>query len=183
MMISIAGVLVAGSAAALVNTQVLTGNASPSAFSVDPTTSSVTTVAAAQEPVVTTTATTVPAASPQVAASPATQAVYAIGNAGSVTLDTTGDSLTIVNVTPASGWAVTKSEASDASSVEIKLQSGNTEVDFHANLLFGVVTTSVESSDNSVTGNSVTGNSVTSISVDDHGGSGSGHGSGGGSDD
>ena len=73
--------------------------------------------------------------------------------------------LTIVNVTPASGWTVAKSEADDAGTVEIKLLSGSIEVDFHANLLFGVVTTSVESSEASETSNSVTSNSV-----DDNGG-------------
>ncbi len=165
-MISIAGVLVAGSAAALVNAQVLTGNASTSAFSVDqtsPTSSTPNTAeAGTQDPKVTTTVatTTAPkaAAIPQVAAS-STQAVYAIGDAGSVTLDTSGDVLTIVNVTPVAGWTVTKSEADDASTVEIGFQSGSTEVEFHANLLFGVVTTSVESKDVSVTSNSVDDNS------------------------
>lgn len=169
MMLSISGVLVAGSAAALVNTQVLTGNASPSAFSVEPTSPSVTAATAGtKEPVVTTTVATIPAvaANPQVAAAASsTQAVYLIGNAGSVTLDTSGGVLTIVGVTPASGWTVTKSEADDAGTVEIKLQSGSIEVEFHANLLFGVVTTSVESGDASVTSNSATSNSV-----DDHGG-------------
>jgi hypothetical protein len=165
-MISIAGVLVAGSAAALVNAQVLTGNSSPSAFSVDqtsPTTSAPTSAAAGtQDPVVTTTLVTTTAS---------TQAVYAIGDAGSVTLDTSGDVLTIVDVSPSAGWTVTKSEADDASTVEIRLQAGSAEVEFHANLLFGVVTTSVESTDAS----------VTSISVDDN----SGHhtGSDDGSDD
>jgi hypothetical protein len=154
-MASIAGVLIAGSAAALVNTQVLTGNASPSAFSVEPTSPS-TTAEATQNVVVSTTPTTLEVAtSPQVAAPTSIQAVYAIGNAGSVTLDTSGDVLTIVGVAPAPGWTVTKSESSDASTAEIKLQSGTIEVDFHANLLFGVVTTSVESSDASVTSNSV----------------------------
>jgi hypothetical protein len=182
MMLSISGVLVAGSAAALINTQVLAGSASPSAFSVEPTSPSVTAAPAqADEPVVTTTLATTPsvAANPQVAAAASsTQAVYAIGDAGSVTLDTSGDVLTIVGVTPAPGWTVTKSEADDAGTVEIKLLSGSIEVDFHANLLFGVVTTSVESSDASETSNSVTSNSV-----DDHSGSRHGGGDDSGSDD
>ena len=85
--------------------------------------------------------------------------------------------LTIVGVTPAEGWTVTKSEAQDATNVEVKFQSGTVEVEFHANLLFGVVTTSVESHDQS----------ATNTSVDDHGGGrhsgGDDDGEGGGDDD
>ena len=103
------------------------------------------------------------------AASASTQAIYEIGTSGSVTLDTAGDVLTVVSVTPADGWVVTKSENQDATNVEIKLQSGSFEAQFHANLLFGVVTTSIESGDGSSTTNSV---------EDNHGG-----GHGGGSDD
>jgi hypothetical protein len=84
-----------------------------------------------------------------------------------VTIDTAGDALTIVNLTPAAGWTVTKSEAEDANNVEIKLQSGTNELEFHANLLFGVVSTSVETHDESTTASSV---------EDDHGGGGGGHG-------
>ena len=176
MVISIAGVLVAGSAAALVNTQVLGGSTAPSGLAVDaapqseqtiPTTTAVTAATVPTTSVVTTAPAVVPA---QPAGAPAsTQAVYEILTSGSVTLDTAGDVLTIVGVTPAVGWAVTKSENQDATNVEIKLQSGTIEAQFHANLLFGVVTTSIESDDAS----------NTSVSVeDDHGG-----GQGGGSDD
>jgi hypothetical protein len=75
--------------------------------------------------------------------------MYQIGDSGTVTLDTAGDVLTIVGVTPAEGWTVTKSEIEDAFNAEIKFQSGAIEVEFHANLLLGVVTTSVESNDRS----------------------------------
>ena len=106
-----------------------------------------------------------------------TQASYAIGDSGTVTLDTVGDVLTIVGVTPANGWAVTESEAHDATNVEVKFQSGTIEVEFHANLLFGVVTTSVESHDQS----------ATNTSVDDNGGGrhsgGDDDAEGGGDDD
>ena len=92
---------------------------------------------------------------PVAAPAPPTQAVYAVGDAGTVTLDTAGDVLTIVAVTPADGWTVTKSETQDATNVEVKFQTGTIEVEFHANLLFGVVTTSVETHDQSATSNSV----------------------------
>lgn len=182
MMISVAGVLVAGSAAALVNTQVLDSSATPTSLSIDagqqpqvqqtiPTVTvvpDVPTTTVAQTPVV---ATTLPAVAP-----PATQVVYAIGAAGTVTLDTAGDVLTIVAVTPAPGWIVDKAESEDAINVEVKLKAGDQQAEFHANLLFGVVTVATE----------IDGDSSTSNSVDDHGGDRSGHGGdddGGGSDD
>jgi hypothetical protein len=177
--ISLAGVLVAGSAAALVNTQVLGSNASTS-----PQVADAASLSAATSPVViaapleTTPAPSVAApvvATPPPAAPAATQAAYAIGDSGTVTLDTVGDVLTIVGVSPADGWIVTKSEAQDATNVEVKFQSGTVEVEFHANLLFGVVTTSVDSHDQS----------ATNASVDDNGGGrhSGGDDDGGGSDD
>ena len=184
MMISIAGVLVAGSAAALVNTQVLGGSTAPSGLAVDAgpqnnQTIPANTTATAATVHTTSVVTTVPAETPaQPAAAPtATQAIYEIGTSGSVTLDTAGDVLTIVVVTPADGWVVTNAENQDATNVEIKLQSGSIEAEFHANLLFGVVTTSIESNDGSNTSSSV---------EDDQGGgrgSGSNDSGGHGSDD
>jgi hypothetical protein len=107
-----------------------------------------------------------------------TQAIYAVGDSGTVTLDTSGDVLTVVGVTAAPGWAVTKNEAQDATNIEVKFQAGTIEVQFDANLQFGVVTPSVEAHDLAVPGNS-----VTNSSIDDSGGHGgddsSGHGGGG----
>ena len=167
-LISIAGVLVAGSAAALVNTQVLSGSASPSALVVDaasPTQPSIDTTVSATTPI--TAAPLVETAASPAPAPVATQAVYAIGTSGTVTLDTAGDVLTIIDVTPAPGWTITESEREDSTNVEIKFQSGTIEVEFHANLLFGVVTTSVESDDQSRTSNSVD-DSGSGRSDDDH---------------
>jgi hypothetical protein len=185
MAMSIAGVLVAGSAAALVNTNVLDSSASPAAsVGLATTHQSTPTSTGSESSVVTTSVVAGGAVAQTTVPASASQAVYSIGTSGTVTLDTAGDVLTIVGVTPASGWVVTKSETEDATNVEVKLQAGNVEVEFHANLLFGVVTTSFEShgssgpdnsvTDNSVTDNSVTDNSVTGSSVEDnHGGSGS----------
>jgi hypothetical protein len=161
MAISIAGVLVAGSAAALVNTQVLSGSADASPFEAQAKTTEPSTTAVASAPADTSTVTTVaPAVAPAAsdttvpAAPSSTQASYAIGDS-TVILDTAGDTLTIVSLTPAAGWTVTKAESHDATNVEIELQSGANELEFHANLLFGVVTTSVETKDNSTTASSV----------------------------
>jgi len=169
MAISIAGVLVAGSAAALVNTQVLSGSADASPFEAQATTTEPSTTVVVSAPADTTVTTVAPAVAPAAAdttvqaAPSSTQASYAIGDS-TVVLDTAGDTLTIVSLTPAAGWTVTKAETQDATNVEIKLQSGTNELEFHANLLFGVVTTSVESKDSSTTASSV---------EDSHGG---GHG-------
>jgi hypothetical protein len=189
MMMSIAGILVAGSAAALVNTQVLGGSTAPSGLAIDaasqgeqatPTTSATTVTTAPTAP--TTSVVGSPAGIPpqSTAVAASTQAVYEIGTSGSVTLDTAGDVLTIVVVTPADGWVVTKSERQDATNVEIKFQSGTIEAEFHANLLFGVVTTSIQSNDASSTSISVEDNSGHGGGSDD---SGSGSGGGGGGDD
>ena len=170
MAISIAGVLVAGSAAALVNTQVLSGSADASPFEAQANTTEPSTTVVVSAPADTTVTTVAPAVAPaaanttvQAAAPSSTQASYAIGDS-TVVLDTAGDTLTIVSLTPAAGWTVTKAESHDATNVEIELQSGANELEFHANLLFGVVTTSVESKDSSTTASSV---------EDSHGG---GHG-------
>lgn len=167
MMISAAGVLMAGSAAALVNTQVLGGSTAPSGVAVNTAPQNAQTVSPAAA------VATVPTAAAVGDAAAATQAVYAIGTAGSVTLDTAGDVLTVVHVTPAAGWVLAESENQDANNVEIKLRSGNIEAQFHANLLFGVVTTSTESDDPS----------SASIPVEDNHSGGSDDSGGGGSDD
>jgi hypothetical protein len=104
-------------------------------------------------------------------AASSTQAVYAIGDS-TVTIDTAGDVLTIFNLTPADGWTVTKAEAEDANNVEIKLQSGTTELEFHANLLFGVVSTSVETHDSSTTATSIEDSHGGGHGADDGGGRG-----------
>jgi len=157
MAISLAGVLAAGTAAALVNTQVLNGGSSGGGLA---------DAAAAEQTIPTTIVTSAAdqslqpsstiAEQPAVAPSP-TQAVYAIGDAGTVTLDTAGDVLTIVATSPAPGWAITQSEVDDGRNAEVKIAAGNVEVEFHANLLYGVVNTSFETHDLSAPNSSVSG--------------------------
>ncbi len=187
--LSLAGVLVAGSAAALVNTQVLSGSSASSSFVVaaasaapspantvaDPVV--VTTVVAAAVPPVTVPAATAAAAAP-------TQAAYRVGESGTVILDTAGDVLKIVNVTPADGWSITKSELNDPLNAEVRLRSAVGEVEFRANLLFGVVTPSVALHDSSETPDSVADPSGGGSGKGSSGKGGSGKGGGGhGSDD
>ena len=165
--LSLAGVLVAGSAAALVNTQVLQSNtddamtvpalAAPAGLLVTTTTgvetslpvdaTSTTVLGGAPS---TSVDSTVPVSSLPVGTTPTagatpTQAVYRIGDAGTVTLDTAGDRLTVVATAPGAGWQVGKVEQRSPLDIEIHFRSATVELEFKANLLFGVVSTSVES--------------------------------------
>ena len=167
--LSLAGVLVAGSAAALVNTQVLQSNndeamtvpalAAPTGLLVTTTTTagvetslpidatSTTVVGGAPSTSVDSTVpvSTAPASTAPTAGATPTQAVYRIGDAGTVTLDTAGDRLTVVAATPGAGWQVGKVEQDSPLDIEIYFRSATVELEFKANLLFGVVSTSVES--------------------------------------
>lgn len=178
MAISLAGVLAAGTAAALVNTRVLNGG-STSALSASAPQTQQTTPSDSVSPAISTPAAAVPAAG---VAPSETQATYAIGESGTVTLDTAGDMLAIAAVTPAAGWTVTQSEIGDGSNAEVKFQAGNLEVEFQANLLYGVVRTSVESHDLTSTSDSVAGSNGFD---DDHesGDDDGGHEDDGGGDD
>jgi hypothetical protein len=153
MAISLAGVLAAGTAAALVNTRVLNGGSTsaPSAGAASTSRSTATDIAA---PNVSAPMESVPSS---VANSP-TQATYAVGTSGTVTLDTAGDVLTVAAAAPAPGWTVAQSEKDETeSNVEVKFQNGSVELDFHANLLYGVVRTSVETHDLSAASSTVAG--------------------------
>ena len=210
MLLSIAGVLAAGSAAALVNTQVLDDQSggAPATATVAPTTLPVfptTTTSPATTPatVPPTSATTPPtSASTPLAAAPTssttptaaattastaaatqvgtTQATYRLGDAGTALLDTAGGRLTIVTVTPAPGWFVERAE-NDGVSVEIRLESASGEVRFDATLVRGVVRVSLDSDDdNSGSGSGGDDDSSGSGGGDDDN---SGPGGGGGGDD
>ncbi len=210
MLLSIAGVLAAGSAAALVNTQVLddqsggapaTATVAPTTLPVFPTTttSPATTPATVPPTSATTpptsastpltaapTSSTTPTAAATTASTAAatqvgtTQATYRLGDAGTALLDTAGGQLTIVTVTPAPGWFVERAE-NDGVSVEIRLESASGEVRFDATLVRGVVRVSLDSDDdNSGSGSGGDDDSSGSGGGDDDN---SGPGGGGGGDD
>ena len=137
--LSLTGVLVAGSAAALVNTQVLnSASADGNRMQLPEATQPGGSLLPPTVPIVTAgdTATTLSADSHQ--------AVYQVDQAGLVQLSKAGDVLSIVSIEPSSGWLVTKAENEDPYNVEVTFQSGFTEIEFHATLLFGVVGTSLE---------------------------------------
>jgi hypothetical protein len=149
--LSLTGVLVAGSAAALVNTQVLQGSAVP-AGSGNKVTIALDKFASAVDqdaPTVVGDTTLPPAPTPEspdpalAAAAVTTQAIYQIDDAGLVTVDTAGDVLTLVSAVPNPDWSVVNAQSVDAYNVEVQFQMGTTLVEFRANLLFGVVGTAV----------------------------------------
>ena len=203
MLLSIGGVLVAGSAAALVNSQVLddqSSGAPASATAVSttvlaavtttsaPTTTqaptTVATVPATTASTPTTQSTVAPTSSAPVtvpattAPAGGTQATYRLGEAGTALLDTAGGRLTIVSVTPVPGWSVERAE-SDGASVEIRLESESGEVRFDASLVRGVVRVSLDTDyDDSGSGGGDSGGNSGPAVVD-----GDNSGPGGGGDD
>jgi hypothetical protein len=160
---SISGVLVAGSAAAMVNSQVLHNSSAPknSVRSVAPLTVNLARPAQLPEPSETVVEVAVTAPAPEgtegtdaaattlADAAPAapTQAKYRIGDAGDVTLDTAHDRLAIVSTTPNSGWKVAGAENDDDLNVRVTFRSSTLRVEFRANLLLGVVNFSVATYD------------------------------------
>jgi hypothetical protein len=125
-LLSLAGVLVAGSAAALVNARVLQAS--------DPVAGS------AAESITTGSIVTQPGTVPEPSA---TQALYRVGDAGTVLLDTGGGVLTVVAVTPAAQWAVVIVE-STGDQVSVVLRSETHIATFAASLVGGVVATDVD---------------------------------------
>jgi hypothetical protein len=180
-MLSLTGVLVAGSAAALVNTQVL-GNPTPRTEIASEITAVLTLPVDSATTVETTVATppeTEPTESTEetvktVPGTTATTTDFEVDGAGVVTLDTAGDVLRIVGAKPAAGFTVTETRQLDPLHVKVTLQSLRTKVEFTANLLFGKISTAVEATSNVDGSSSSTPNSTPS--------SGSVSGGGGGGD-
>jgi hypothetical protein len=196
MLLSIGGVLAAGSAAALVNAKVLderSSGAPPAATAlsttsipagvqltaaptVPPTSAtppSTTLPANTRAPIVVTapptTTTTVPVVT---TAAGATQATYRLGDAGTALLDTAGGRLTVVRVVPNPGWSVDRAESDGPTSVEIRLESASGEVRFEASLVRGVVRVALDTDDDEGGSGSDSG----------HGGDDDNSGPGGGDD-
>lgn len=147
--LSLSGVLVAGSAAALVNNQVLQ-SAQPGSASG----SNVTLVLGTPVPARTEPAPTSSSAAPSSSVPLSQPVMYQVGDAGVVTLDTAGDVLAVV-ATPSAGWTVLVAESIDAYNVSVQLLAGATLVEFRANLSMGVVVTSVESREVDLTSTSL----------------------------
>jgi hypothetical protein len=150
--LSLTGVLVAGSAAALVNTQVLQNSSSNK--------STATEISVEHEPESASSVSTVPEVSVSLpnklagvvgvavtaAGVPTTQESFALDGVGTIVLDKVGDVLTIVSVVPLAGYSVVGQESSDPLHVEIKFLSSAQLVEFKASLMLGTITPTVETS-------------------------------------
>jgi len=148
-LLSLTGVLVAGSAAALVNTQVL-GNPTPRPETMSEITAVLTlpptTIAASVSD--TTLPSPVPPTSETISLAPSASSVFDVEGVGTVTLDSSGDVLRLVSADTSPGWTVTATNQVDPSQVKVTLQSLDRTIEFSADLAGGEVTTSVEQSSN-----------------------------------
>jgi hypothetical protein len=154
--ISIAGVLVAGSAAAMFNSQVFgdTGGASgASAAILPPPSQVVVSVPDATVPPttdhVTTVAPTTSTATPPTTATRETGMLTAfeVGNAGVVTVDVIEGRLVFVSAEADAGWTIDEKSSDDVSdsNVEVVFRSSTVIVQFDAELVDGVIVPHVES--------------------------------------
>lgn len=159
--LSVSGVLVAGSAAALVNTQVLR-HTNDSAMSGDTSgmqntepaaTLAITpvgTVLAGTDtiPVSTDAQMLLPAGAPNsstgASSTQSTATSYRVATSGTVVLDTAGGVLTVRSATPTSGWQLVSTSKANATHAQVIFESSTSRVVFDANMLYGVVGTSVE---------------------------------------
>ncbi len=181
--LSLIGVLSAGSAAALVNTQILDSGPTKSGQSAAvPEQITSTTIPVSTAPTSTATSTlpttTAPTmivvTTPSTVASPAPTGfltTYNVGDAGSVTLDVIDGKLTLVSSAPNAGWQVSKSEQQDdENKVEVDFQSATVRVEFEATFVDGQIVPEVSSSpvvDGSVPRTTLAGGTAPSNTIDD----------------
>ena len=141
---SLAGVLVAGSAAALVNSQVLQDSNDPTS---DPSSIVLASSTTLPQTTSTVTAVTVAPSTAAIAGAPAsTLAVFSVGDAGVVSTDSAGGVLVLASAVPNPGWAVASTGSNGFGGVGVTFRSADVEVVFNAVLVDGQVVTSVGSS-------------------------------------
>ena len=158
--LSVVGVLGAGSAAALVNTQILDGapaESSASAAVLPPASTidvSIPTVPDTSLPPDTTveppTPSTEPSApattEPPVPAATGFLTAFNVGEAGVVTVDVIDGRIILISAEAKAGWDVTKTEQpDDDNEIEVYFRSGTTEVEFEAALIDGQIVPKVSS--------------------------------------
>ncbi|MAT03579.1 MAG: hypothetical protein CL424_00815, partial [Acidimicrobiaceae bacterium] len=162
--LSLIGVLGAGSAAALVNTQILDGAVEsgaskavlPPASTIElsvPDAAQRSDAIGVEVPDPSSTTTTAPTTT--IAATPASDRLtsFEVGEAGVVTVDVLDGVLVLASAEPMPGWTVTKAEddsnddSSDSTNeVEVEFRSATIEVEFEAVLIDGRIVPKVESS-------------------------------------
>lgn len=184
--LSLVGVLSAGSAAALVNTQILDGGAGsadasdvltsstiePSPSTSDEPAPSTSDAASTTTTVVSTTEpdTTVVVTTPSTTSAPSQfLTTFNVGEAGTVTVDVVDGKVVLVDAVPAAGWELRKAEEDD-DEVEVKFTNATTLVEFKVRFRDGQLVPSVESKALGAGSTSTTvagGNTSTTIDDDD----------------
>jgi hypothetical protein len=185
--LSLAGVLVAGSAAALVNSQILDGTSpsAPSEVLLEATPSTVGTTPLTGAPTTTTGDVDV---SGEPAAGTPSQTTFQVGDAGTVVVDVVGGEPVVVSTTPNAGWVVTEVEHRSDDEIEVTFSSAGVEVELEVHVVNGALVPRVESR-TIAPGTTVGSTGGPTTTIDDDGGdddddrSGSNSGSGGDDDD
>lgn len=136
--LSVVGVLTAGTAAAVVNTQI---------FESEPNVAGESSAMLAPDPTTVGLSLTPGSTSTSIAALPGegTLTEYLVGDAGSVTVDVIGDELRIVSVSAFDGWTIVEQEEHlDEDRVEVSFSSGSTLVEFDADYINGQIVPEIE---------------------------------------
>ena len=168
--LSLVGVLLAGSAAALANTQILSGGDTasgassavlPESESVDLTIPAIASTTTSSTTTTNPSTTTTTTAANELAANAATTTMstttttptaseflttFNVGEAGSVTVDVIAGRLRLVEAVPGAGWSVAKSEEDgEDNEVEVEFRSSTVAVEFEAQLVDGQIVPEVSS--------------------------------------
>jgi len=135
--LSIAGVLAAGAAAFVVNTSVLSSTNAPVTTSVTGAQSSVPTATPAPGSVVALN-TAVVEQNPS-----STTSTYAVGDSGTVVIDTSTGRVVVTSVAPAAGWTSEYAQTNADGAVKVRFAQASSRIEFTAQMVNGVVQTSV----------------------------------------
>ena len=131
--LSIAGVLAAGAAAFVVNTSVLSSTNAPVTTSV------------ASAPTATPTPGSVLALNTAIVEQnpSSTTSTYAVGNSGTVVIDTSTGRVVVTSVAPAAGWTSEYAQTNADGAVKVHFAQASSRIEFTAQMVNGVVQTSV----------------------------------------
>ena len=135
--LSIAGVLAAGAAAFVVNTSVLSSTNAPVTTSVASAPNSVPTATPTPGSVLALN-TAIVEQNPS-----STTSTYAVGNSGTVVIDTSTGRVVVTSVAPAAGWTSEYAQTNSDGAVKVRFAQASSRIEFTAQMVNGVVQTSV----------------------------------------
>ncbi len=135
--LSIAGVLAAGAAAFVVNTSVLSSSNAPMTLSATGAQNSAPTATPSPGSVVALN-TAIVEQNPS-----STTSTYAVGNSGTVVIDTSTGRVVVTSVAPAAGWTSEYAQTNSDGAVKVRFAQASSRIEFIAQMVNGVVQTSV----------------------------------------